>query len=146
MKPVTDCLPFSTTTTSVPPAASPSAPPLLLGGSSPSNSWFTSPWMSEGRRSPSLLETVNLWLMVVAVRRGSSCHGAVWRGGWQRQKRKMLPIRLLSWSAFNRVRAAAFCRVIRCVITSGPSHQPVSGNCLPRVWVLEPTVVFVVPF
>lgn len=34
--------------------------------------------MSEGRRSPSLLETVNLWLMVVAgetQRRGLLCHG-----------------------------------------------------------------------
>lgn len=72
-------LPFSTTTTSVPAASFPSAP-LLVVGSSPSNSWFTSPWMSEGRRSPSLLETVNLWLMVVAGCDGSSCHVAGWHG------------------------------------------------------------------
>lgn len=76
-------LPFSTSTTPEPPAA---AEPLQPGGSSPSNSWFTSPWMSEGRGAPSLLETVNLWLMVavaVAISEGSSRH---WSDGQARMK------------------------------------------------------------
>lgn len=30
------------------------------------------------------------------------------------------------------------CREIRCVIPTGPSHQPVSARRLQRVWVLEP--------
>lgn len=32
------------------------------------------------------------------------------------------------------------CREIRCVIPTGPSHQPVSARRLQRVWVLEPSV------
>ncbi|TNN76517.1 hypothetical protein EYF80_013382 [Liparis tanakae] len=77
-------LPFSTTcttTTSAPAASSPSAPPPLLGGSSPSNSWFTSPWMSAGRRLPSLLQTVNLWLMVVAGETSDGVFLPRWTGG-----------------------------------------------------------------
>ncbi|MEQ2233284.1 hypothetical protein ILYODFUR_020220 [Ilyodon furcidens] len=86
MKPVLErfSLPFSTTTTSSVSAgvASSGATPQAEG-SSPSNSWFTSPWMSERRRSPSLLETLNLLLMVVVAgetSRGSSSPGAGRRG------------------------------------------------------------------
>ncbi len=133
-------LPFSTTTTSLPAASSSPSAPLLVVGSSPSNSWFTSPWMSEGRRSPSLLETVNLWLMVVAgeTSDGSSCHGAGWRGrikaggNCSRFSRYCSPpspsskfTHRLLWPG----RTAALCPVIRRVMPSGPSHQPVSGGC-----------------
>lgn len=139
MKPVSVCLPFSTTTTSAPAASSPSAP-LLVGGSSPSNSWFTSPWMSEGRRSPSLLETVNLWLMVVAgeTSDGSSCHGAGWRWRTKTVRNALaslvavvhlhrlvsLPPSTLS-GASNRFLSG---NLIRCIMPTGPSHQPVSGG------------------
>lgn len=57
----------------------PVAPSLceeLGSGSSPSNSWFTSPCMSDVQRSPSLLEkapvTVNLWLMMAMPRGGEA--------------------------------------------------------------------------
>lgn len=123
-------LPFSTTTTSGP-AASFSSVWLLVGGSSPSNSWFTSPWMSGGRRSPSLLETVNLWLMVVAgeTSDGSSCHGA---GGFGLRKCRYSgpPSPPGNFASdYTALREQPLRPVIRCVIPTGASHQPVSAGC-----------------
>lgn len=143
---VSVCLPFSTTTTSssAPPAITSfsSSAALQVGGSSPSNSWFTSPCISDGLRSPSLLETVNLWLMAVAwrVAFSSDVMRQKKRGGGRRKNFGSVCVTGPVVSSADRDEPLVwlFCRGIRCVIPTGPSHQPVSARCLQRVWVLEP--------
>lgn len=120
-----------------------------------------------GRGLVSLKQLVHLpldvWGAPVAVALGD---GEPLAHGWRRETRVFLPrcgltrgdkdTEKRSWSACCRGPLSpcakfisgysvlggvtAVCRVIRCERTSGPAHQPVSGNWLPRAWVLKPTV------
>jgi len=115
-------LPFSTST-SAPTASSPSAP-LLLGGSSPSNSWFTSPWMSEGRRLPSLLQTVNLWLMVVAGETSDGVFLPRWLEGWRTRRQREIALASLGYCSPPSTRLTSSLETTM----TGASSRSSSGN------------------
>lgn len=48
---------------------------------------------------------------------------------------------VVKFDCLDRTAAFFFCREIRCVIATGPSHQPVSARPVHRVWVLKPITV-----
>lgn len=113
-----------------------------------------------GRRIVSLEQLVHLplhlWRVALAVALGDGeplAHGGRRQTGslFRRCERdeKMKKKNKNFWSAgvgalvvkfrwLDRTAAFFFCQEIRCVIATGPSHQPVSARPVQRVWVLEP--------